>query len=562
MKKTTKFFSLLLSLCIVISVFTFTVHAESKSGTCGDNLNWVLDDKGTLTISGTGDMQNFNTTSYIPWSSNKSSIKSVVIEDKVTSIGARAFYSCTNLSSIDIPDSVTSIGKLAFYGCKALSSINMGESISTIGDSIFSGCFSLKEINVDEKNKNFSSSNGVLFNEEKSSLICYPSGKSDITYEIPETVTAIEDEAFYSCSELLYINIPDSVITMGENCFYGCKKLSSVTISDSVTTIGVNAFSSCELLSKLSIGSGVVEIGDFAFSNCNSLTSIIVSDNNHVYHSKDNCLIKTESKYLLKGCNTSIVPDDGSVEIIGNSAFEGCSAIESITIPMTTKTICANAFSGCSNIKSLIIPSSTTHIDDYAFSDCDSLLSVTIGKNVTFIGEKAFGYDYSDLVEGFIIKGYSGSAAETYAVDNGITFIALDNPDYEFYIKEENATLPNIIERTTVSELVIALEEQEIIAVVTDKNGNELENNDFVGTGCLVKTSDGKEYTVIVKGDTDGTGTITASDYLQIKNTFSGKEKLSDCYFSAADTDGNNVLTVADYLKIKSYLIGESDLYK
>jgi hypothetical protein len=562
MKKTTKLLSLLLSLCIALSAFTFVANAASKSGTCGDNLNWVLDDKGTLTVSGIGDMKNFNTASSTPWYSNKSSIKSVKIENGVTSIGNRAFYSCTNISSINISDSVTSIGKLAFYGCKSLSSISFSEYISTIGESNFSGCSSLKEINVNENNQNYSSSNGVLFNKEKTSLICYPSGKSEITYEIPASVTEIEDEAFYTCFELLYITIPDSVITMGENCFYGCQKLSSVTISDSVTTIGATAFASCNLLSKISIGSGVKEIGAFAFSNCGNITNITVSADNSVYHAKDNCLIETESKYLLKGCNTSLIPDDGSVEIIGDSAFEGCANIENVTLPKTITTICDSAFRGCSSLKSLIIPSSTTHIDDYAFSDCENLLSVTIGKNVTFIGKNAFGYDASVLIEGFIIKGYSGSVAETYANENEITFIALDSPDYEFFIDEENKFLPNIVERTTVSELITALIDQEIIAVVTDKDGNELESDDFVGTGCLVKTSDGKEYTVIVKGDTDGTGKITASDYLNIKAALSDSSALTDCYFIAADTDGSGKLTVTDYLNVKGYLTGKADLYK
>ena len=121
------------------------------SGTCGaegnngDNLTWILDDEGVLTISGTGAMASWNWKGS-PWYANKDKIESVVIEDGVTSIGANAFDGCSGLTSITIPSSVTSIGEYTFYGCSGLTSITIPNSVTSIGTSAFSGCSGLTRV--------------------------------------------------------------------------------------------------------------------------------------------------------------------------------------------------------------------------------------------------------------------------------------------------------------------------------------------------------------------------------------------------------------------------------
>ena len=121
------------------------------SGTCGaegnngDNLTWILDDEGVLTISGTGAMANWNWKG-LPWYANKDKIESVVIEDGVTSIGANAFDGCSGLTSITIPSSVTSIGWGAFDGCSGLTSITIPNSVTSIGAYAFRGCSGLTRV--------------------------------------------------------------------------------------------------------------------------------------------------------------------------------------------------------------------------------------------------------------------------------------------------------------------------------------------------------------------------------------------------------------------------------
>ena len=130
----------ILSVVLVLSMmvsFMPIIASAATSGTCGDNLTWTLDDNGTLTISGTGEMKNYsgNLNQSAPWHSNIKSIKSVVIEKGVTNIGDYAFSWCNSLTSITIPKNVTSIGKSAFSKCSSLTSITIPNRVTSIGGS-------------------------------------------------------------------------------------------------------------------------------------------------------------------------------------------------------------------------------------------------------------------------------------------------------------------------------------------------------------------------------------------------------------------------------------------
>lgn len=182
--------------------------SAASSGNCGDsgsNVTWLLDDNGTLTISGSGKIEDYRSDIDQPWYSNRSDITSVVIEPGVTSIGSQAFYECSNLTSITIPSSVTSIGVNVFYNCTGLT-----------------------DITVDSNNSSFCSESGVLFNKDKTTLIYYPLGKNDSSYTIPDGVTVIEQYAFYCNSKLTSVTIPSGVTSIGEMAFRECSGLTSV----------------------------------------------------------------------------------------------------------------------------------------------------------------------------------------------------------------------------------------------------------------------------------------------------------------------------------------------
>ena len=176
------------------------------------------------------------------------------------------------------------------------------------------------------------------------------------------------------------VKSPGRRINTGSNCFS----------PDSVTSIGEQAFYDCTGLTSITIPNSVKSIGNYAFSGCTGLESIIVKSGNAAYHSAGNCLIKTGNKTVIAGCKNSIIPNDGSVTEIGNSAFSGCVGLSSITIPDSVTWVRDCAFSGCTGLTSVTIGNGVTEIGSDAFSECTGLTSITIPDSVTSIGWFAF----------------------------------------------------------------------------------------------------------------------------------------------------------------------------
>ena len=178
-------------------------------------------------------------------------LSALIIGDSVTSIGKGAFSGCSSLSTLTIPNSVKSIGEAVFWSCSGLSSVSIGSSLSLIGNIAFLFCSKLTSFTVDESNTSFSSENGVLFDKTKTTLLLYPSGKTDNQYNIPDLVTTIGKDAFYGSRSLNFVNIPNSVTIIGESSFCRCSGLTRITIPNSVTTIDRYAFFECKNLTEI-----------------------------------------------------------------------------------------------------------------------------------------------------------------------------------------------------------------------------------------------------------------------------------------------------------------------
>lgn len=394
MRKAMQVLVILVAAMIMLCVMAMTGQAAEiiKSGTCGadgDNVTWMLDDEGTLTISGTGAMKNYvsyGSSLESPFSDNRF-IKSVIIEKGVTSIGSRAFRRCS-LTSVTIPDSVTSIGESAFWYC-SLTSVTIPDSITSIGESAFSDCCSLTSV-----------------------------------------------------------TIPDSVTSIGESVFRRCSSLTSVTIPDRVRSIGSSAFAECEGLISVTMGNEVRRIGEGAFEDCSSLTGVYITDlvawcniSFEIGISKcSNPLSYAHNLYLNNELVTDLtIPD--SVTSIGDVAFSGCRALTSVTIPDGVTSIGDSAFSRCSSLTSVTIPDSVTSIGNSAFWYCSSLTGVTIPDSVTSIDINAFRY-CSSLTSVTIGAGVRKMGSAPFTGCNSLTGIWVNENNHE-YCSDKKGVLYN-----------------------------------------------------------------------------------------------------------------------
>lgn len=255
--------------------------------------------------------------------SNFDKIKSIEIPDGIVEIGNNAFSACCNLEEIDIPDSVLIIKDNAFSNCRTLKSISIPASVTTIGEDAFSSCTRLEEIFVHPNNKNYSSSDGILFNKRMTELIKCPPAKTEEQYNIPNSVNTIKCRAFGGCRNLTEIKIPDTVTSIEkyafsacdgltelelpkniksiEDClFYRSTSLENIEIPQGVTKIGWRAFCGCSNLKSVKIPKSVTIVDNSLFERCNKLTNIYVEN-----ELTKKLLIQTQSESELT-CNITV----------------------------------------------------------------------------------------------------------------------------------------------------------------------------------------------------------------------------------------------------------------
>ena len=359
----------------MLDVFSVKASAAS-SGTCGDNVRWNLSDDGVLTISDTGAMKNYYDLSSVPWYSSLSSIKTVVIENGVTSIGSYAFDYCTGLTSVTIPDSVTSIGGFAFSCCTGLTSITIPNSVKSIGDDAFSCCTGLTSVTIPDSV--ISIGNGAFSD-------C--SGLTSVT--IPNSVTSINAFSFMDCAKLEKIEIPNGVKYIEHDAFSGCINLKEIDLPASVKSIGGDAFSACKNLTRIVISEGITSIGGFAFTDCSSLSSITIPD---------------------------------SVTSIGDYAFYKCTGLTSITIGNSVTSIGSFAFDYCTGLTSIHIPSSVLSIGQYNFETCDNLKYICSDKEICY----AKTYAEENCIEFRVCSGHDGSEEPIVKTDETGVSVSYD----------------------------------------------------------------------------------------------------------------------------------------
>ena len=404
-------------LILAVPLSASAVSYSGEFGVDGNNLRWEIDSAGILTISGEGKMTVGNEYILPPWDEYRTIIKKVVIEDGVLNIASYTF-SYLDIEEITFPNTVEDIYYQAIRNCEKLKVISIPASVKNIETSLYWYCNKVEKIVVDNNNQWYcSDDSGALFNKEKTVLYHYPASNTTDFYSVPETVETIGEGAFYGNTYLKSIHITDNVLNIERWAFMYCESLETVKIPKNLKIISGQSFCNCYALKEIAIPDGVTKISYYAFQDCRSLKEItvpasvtfiynnpfngcqslenlIVDTSNPVYYSKDNCIIDPANKTLIAGCKNSIIPSDGSVEIIGPHAFMGTTGITKILIPDTIIKIGTYAFGDCSDLVFAEIPDSVLSIGSGIFMDCPKLKAVIIGKGITSITENTFQESY------------------------------------------------------------------------------------------------------------------------------------------------------------------------
>ena len=403
------------------------------SGECGDNLSYTFNTyTGDLQIYGTGDMDNYDSLSWIetwnhaPWHREADKVKNVVISEGVTSIGACAFDNCVNVQSISIPSTVKSIGWGAFAGC-GMENINIPDGVETIGRDAFYACSALKTIKlpksvteieegvfdaglleaiiVDNDNPNYSSDEyGVLFNKDKTVLIRYPVNSVAVNYTVPDGVTELETGSFAS-SVITSVVLPEGLKKIRSYAFEGCRNLEQIDMPDSVETIGSYAFCWCSSLEEIELSKGIKEIFPYAFYMCEALKSINIPEGVSVIDQNAFLHCTALETVTLPGTLTEIGRDafyktayfDNAENRNGNALYNGKYLLDvlpeaegSFVIKEGTELIAGGALSNCVKLTEITIPDSVKYIGEFAFSGCKGIKSIVLPESVVKTGEYIF----------------------------------------------------------------------------------------------------------------------------------------------------------------------------
>ena len=390
----------------------------------------------------------------------ESGLSSITLPNTLQTIGQYAFLRSSNLKTVVLSSNLKSIGASAFADCPLTSITCPAPTPPTILNSTFSSstystatlyvpASSLETYKAANYWKNFTNikalnydfvNNGIFYKKTGSNTVevvrksstSYYSGNvtipSSVTFNgTTYSVTGIGQLAFNNCSSLGTVTLPSTIKYISDRAFM-YSNIARINIPSSVETIDTYAFYGCESLNYVGSVNGVKTINSFAFSHCSSLTSIVIpatveslagstfnynpsmtsisvnSVNNTHYVSQNGVVFTIDKKTLVaypNGKGTSYTVPNGT-EVIGTGAFRGSTILETVSFPMTLKTVESIAFCDNSSLASVSFPWGVTTIKNNAFQGCSSLVTVNLPSTLTYIGFDAFYF--CDKLQNLIVK--------------------------------------------------------------------------------------------------------------------------------------------------------------
>lgn len=322
-----------------------------------------------------------------------------------------------------IPEGTIRIEANAFkYGSPV--TLVIPESMEYIDLTAFRGSHNMEKIVVDENNPYYSSVGDMLFDKDKKILLSCPRGMR-YTVNIPEGTEIIYPEAFRGGSLGLAV-IPESVYYIGESAFEACGSMNYVYFLEGVEYIGDNAFKDCLSLKEINMPESVIHLGSDVFDGCRAVSSVVFPEGSILYN-KDSF----EDTYWYRKPNNRLFVGNGCVLAYKGNIFED----KVVDVPEGVLTISTMAFADTDHLVGVVLPDTLKRIGPCAFENCPKLTEITIPASVDEIYPYALGYTYVEgetesegehfPVEGFVIKGYTNSVAEVYAIENGFEFVSV-----------------------------------------------------------------------------------------------------------------------------------------
>ena len=444
-----------LSLLFAATLLSVSLSAETITGTSGDLTFNLNTETGVMNFDGDGAMADYDFEDERPWASYSDKIQSVRFWGNPTAIGDNAFSWCPNLTACNFPSTLTRIGEMAFYLCPLTGSVSLSSGLTTLGHGAFYGCSNItyfylpatltnigteafahclgvEFFAVSSDNPNYTTAGDVLFNKDKTVLMYYPVAHSRTSYTVPQSVTKIDDDAFYSATNLTEIILPDQLETIGSDGLENCSALTEITFPASLQSLGNGAMSGCTALTQIVTQATTPPTANkFTFEQVPKTIPVYVPDGTLAAYQHapgwqeftniigsikcgDNLYVK-----LSADGKTLTIEGTGDMwDYTENLApwYENRAQITAISLPEGLTSVGDGAFYACYKVPSITLPSTLQRIGSKGFYNCEALTTMDIPAGVTLIGEDAF-------VGCNAMTAYTVAATNTaYCAENGVLF--------------------------------------------------------------------------------------------------------------------------------------------